>query len=377
MRSHHTMNYTVVGLVVILVITVTQYMVVRKQFAAYRAKNLVEETERSNLVNQLKDQVEPLKSQFQTCQSERQKEADVAKKQVDDLTAEKNRIQADLDAKTKEVGDLSGVQQQKDALAQEKTGLEAKVKELEASVAKLTEDVQAAQAKTAEAEKQANEAKQAAEAAAANKPAEEAKKDLLLAQAPLLLNQTQSNPQLESKLVIDPVVKSILQQDQTGGGAPVSLDNPQDKPKMSASPHLKFEDGNGPMDAKSLQNDAADQTKEQIDKADGDDDDLESLDYSKSKAAAAHGGGLIVLDQKEREMAQLPDVDPSAIQVKSIDKIEPKLATLDKEVTTVEKVLYDESKEDSDITVSTTMSAVANYPPDQLLTVGPALHFKD
>ena len=48
------------------------------------------------MVNQLKAQVEPLKSQLQTCQSERQKEADVAKKQVDDLTAEKNRIQADL-----------------------------------------------------------------------------------------------------------------------------------------------------------------------------------------------------------------------------------------------------------------------------------------
>ena len=47
-------------------------------------------------MNQLKDQVEPLKSQFQTCQSERQKEADVAKKQIDDLTAEKKRIQADL-----------------------------------------------------------------------------------------------------------------------------------------------------------------------------------------------------------------------------------------------------------------------------------------
>ena len=44
-----------------------------------------------------------------------------------------------------------------------------------------------------------------------------------------------------------------MEQDQTGGGAPVSLDNPQDKPKMSASPHLKFEDGNGPMDANSLQ----------------------------------------------------------------------------------------------------------------------------
>ena len=40
------MNYTVVGLVVILVITVTQYMVVRKQFAAYKAQNLVAETER-------------------------------------------------------------------------------------------------------------------------------------------------------------------------------------------------------------------------------------------------------------------------------------------------------------------------------------------
>ena len=70
------------------------------------------------------------------------------------------------------------------------------------------------------------------------------------------------------------------------------------------------------------QNDPADQTKEQIDKADGDGDDLESLNYSKSKAAAAHGGGqLIVLDQKEREKAQLPDVDPSVVQVKSIEKI--------------------------------------------------------
>ena len=56
---------------------------------------------------------------------------------------------------------------------------------------------------------------------------------------------------------------------------------------------------------------------------DGDDDDLKSLDYSKSKAAAAaHGGGqLVILDQKEKEKAQLPDVDPRAIQVKSIDKI--------------------------------------------------------
>ena len=45
---------------------------------------------------------------------------------------------------------------------------------------------------------------------------------------------------------------------------------------------------------------------------------------------------------------------------------------LHKEVTTVEKILYDESEDDDDVTVSTTKSAVANYPSDKLKTIGPA-----
>ena len=58
---------------------------------------------------------------------------------------------------------------------------------------------------------------------------------------------------------------------------------------------------------------------------------------------------------------------------------EPKLATggLVKEVTTVEKILYHESEDDSDVTVSTTMSTDAHDPLNKLLTIGPALHFKN
>jgi len=161
------MNYSVVSLVIILTITLSQYVILRNQFAAFRTKISVQESDTNELVKQLRAQVEPLKSQFETCKNERQKEAGISKQQVDDLTAIKQQLEAELGNKQKEKADAEAarntVQQEKDAIASEKAALEEKVKTLEAEVAKLNEDIKAEQTKVAEAQKQAADAKAVAE----------------------------------------------------------------------------------------------------------------------------------------------------------------------------------------------------------------------
>lgn len=173
------MNYSVVSLVIILTITLSQYVILRNQYAAFRAKISVQESDTNELVKQLRAQVEPLKSQFETCKSERQKESGISKQQVDDLTAKTQKLEADLGAiqQEKEGAESAknALQEEKDTIASEKAALEEKVKTLEADVTKLGEDIKAEQAKVAEAENRAAEAKAAKPAEAAKKPEEEKK----------------------------------------------------------------------------------------------------------------------------------------------------------------------------------------------------------
>jgi len=289
------MNYSIVSLVIILMITLSQYVILRNQFAAYRAKVTVQESDTNELVKQLRAQVEPLKSQFETCKGERQKESEISKQQVDDLNAKVQKFETDLAAKQKERDDIEGqknqVQQEKDTIAAEKGTLDEKVKTLEADVAKLNEDIKAEQAKTAEAQKQAAEAAAAQAAAAAAKPAEEPKKTSKIESPFLGANGLQISkpkyPSKQPKLRFEEEVKSAQeeqkkeQQDKLAPKPP----NQGKKSGLSKDEHV-------------------DLTKEQFD-----------------KEAVKDLPGKIVLDQKERERAQLPNVNPKAIQVKSIDKI--------------------------------------------------------
>jgi len=293
------MNYSVVSLVIILTITLSQYVILRNQFAAFRTKISVQESDTNELVKQLRAQVEPLKSQFETCKNERQKEAGISKQQVDDLTAIKQQLEAELGTKQKEKADAEAarntVQQEKDAIASEKAALEEKVKTLEAEVAKLNEDIKAEQAKVAEAQKQAADAKAAAE------------------KKPEVAAEEKPEAAAEEKKALPSKINGP------------SLDLQPDNQKYKAKPNLRFEDAQ-----KSVQDD---QKKEQQDKlaptpsktpVHSKDEHVDLTKEQFDKEAVKDLPGKIVLDQRERERAQLPNVNPEAIQVKSIDKVEKK-----------------------------------------------------
>jgi len=297
------MNYSVVSLVIILTITLSQYVILRNQFAAFRTKISVQESDTNELVKQLRAQVEPLKSQFETCKNERQKEAGISKQQVDDLTAIKQQLEAELGNKQKEKADAEAArntaQQEKDAIVSEKAALEEKVKTLEAEVAKLNEDIKAEQAKVAEAQKQAADAKAASE----KKP------EVAVEEKPQAAAEEKKAP-------------------PSNINGP-SLDLQPDNQKYNAKPpNLRFEDAQ-----KSVQDD---QKKEQQDKlapkpkypsktpVHSKDEHVDLTKEQFDKEAVKDLPGKIVLDQRERERAQLPNVNPEAIQVKSIDKVEKK-----------------------------------------------------
>jgi len=310
------MNYSVVSLVIVLTITLSQYVILRNQYASFRAKISVQESDTNELVKQLRAQVEPLKSQFETCKNERQKESTISKQQVDDLSAKTQKLEADLAAKQKEKDDTESakntVQQEKDTIAGEKAALDEKVKTLEADVAKLNEDIKAEQAKVAEAQKAAADAK-AAQAAVPAKPEEEKKAP------PLSINGT------------------LL------GISPNALQTKNQK-YISKPPNLRFED-----EPKSAQDE---QKKEQLDKLvpkpkhqstkqyHSKDEHADLTKELLDKEAVKDLPGKIVLDQRERERAQLPNVNPEAIQVKSIDKIDKK------EVPKVSPKLQEENDDD-------------------------------
>jgi len=297
------MNYSVVSLVIILMITLSQYVILRNQFAAFRAKVTVQESDTNELVKQLRAQVEPLKSQFETCKSERDKEAGISKQQFNDLNAKVKKLETDLGEKQNERDGLEEEKNQvlaeKEAIVAEKETLDEKVKTLEADIAKLNEDVIAEQAKVIEAQKQVDEAKAQAEAAKP-KPEEAEKKappskidspilDKVANALPPINDQIHSS--IQPKLRFEDDIKSIPD-DQRKEQQDKQVPKPQNQLKyLGKKPEL-------------LKDEHVDLTKEQLD-----------------KEAVKEQPGKIVLDQKERERAQLPNVNPKAIQVKSIDKV--------------------------------------------------------
>jgi len=144
------MNYSVLSLVLIVLITFSQYVILRNKFAAFRVNS---------------------------------------KKQFDDLNAQVQKFQTDLAGKQKERDDIelhkNQVQQEKDTIAAEKWTLDEKVKTLEAEKWTLDEKVKALEAekwtlgekiKTLETEKWTlGEKVKAAEAAGAQNQVADAK----------------------------------------------------------------------------------------------------------------------------------------------------------------------------------------------------------